>query len=55
MTRTTGKATGGFTIKGWDEQPYAEHEGAPKLTHARVTSAGQGEAEMAYELRWSLE
>jgi hypothetical protein len=36
---TTGKATGGFTIKGWDEQPYAEHEGAPKLTHARVTSA----------------
>jgi hypothetical protein len=80
MTRTTGKATGGFTIKGWDEQPCAEHEGAPKLTHARVTSAyggdlegqgtagllmlydyddatyaGQGEAEMAYELRWTLE
>ena len=80
MTRTTGKATGGFAIKGWDEQPYAEHEGAPKLTHARVSSvyggdlegqgtagllmlydydeatyAGQGEAEMAYELRWSLE
>jgi hypothetical protein len=42
---TTGKATGGFTIKGWDEQPYAEHEGAPKLTHARVTSAYGGDLE----------
>jgi hypothetical protein len=29
MTRTTGKASGTFTIKGWDEQPYAEHEGRP--------------------------
>src|SRR4029450_11149263 len=45
MTRTTGKATGGFAIKGWDEQPYAEHEGAPKLTHARVTSAYGGDLE----------
>ena len=45
MTRTTGKATGGFTVKGWDEQPYAEHEGAPKLTHARVTSAYGGDLE----------
>jgi hypothetical protein len=45
MTRTTGKATGGFTIKGWDEQPYAEHEGAPKLTQARVTSAYGGDLE----------
>ena len=80
MAQTTGKATGQFTIKGWDEQPYAEHEGAPRLTHARVTSAyggdlegegtgtgdlaglrgqggyvaKQGEAAVAYELRWSL-
>jgi hypothetical protein len=45
MTATTGKATGSFTIKGWDEQPYAEHEGAPKLTHARVTSAYGGDLE----------
>ena len=45
MTRTTGKATGGFAIKGWDEQPYAEHEGAPKLTHARVTTAYGGDLE----------
>ena len=43
MTRTTGKATGGFAIKGWDEQPYAEAEGAAKLTHARVTTTYSGE------------
>jgi hypothetical protein len=45
MTRTTGKASGTFTIKGWDEQPYAEHEAAPKLTSARVTSAYGGDLE----------
>ena len=38
MTTTTGKATGSFTIKAWDEQPWAEVEGAPKLTQARVTA-----------------
>ena len=26
---TTGKATGSFTIKSWDEQPFAELEGRP--------------------------
>ena len=45
MTATTSKATGTFTIKGWDEQPYAEAEGAPKLTHARVTISYRGELE----------
>ena len=45
MTGTTGKASGTFTIKGWDERPYAEHEGAPRLTHARVTSAYGGDLE----------
>ena len=43
MTDMTGKATGTFTISGWDEQPYAEDEGAPKLTHARVTITYSGE------------
>jgi hypothetical protein len=43
MTATTSRATGTFTIKGWDEQPYAEAEGAPKLTHARVTTTYTGE------------
>jgi hypothetical protein len=45
MTQATGKATGRFTIKGWDEQPWAELEGAPKLTQARVTSAYGGDLE----------
>ncbi|HEV3497587.1 MAG TPA: DUF3224 domain-containing protein [Actinomycetes bacterium] len=43
MTDPTSTATGTFTIRGWDEQPYAEAEGAPKLTHARVTTAYTGE------------
>jgi uncharacterized protein DUF3224 len=66
----TGKAGGGFRIKAWDEQPYAGLDGAPKLTHARVTAsyggdlaglrgdggylARHGEAEVAYDLRGSL-
>jgi len=40
---TTGKATGTFTIKSWDEQPFAEVEGAPKLTQARVTTTYGGD------------
>jgi Protein of unknown function (DUF3224) len=52
MTTTTGKATGSFTIKAWDEQPWAEVEAAPKLTHARVTTAYTGdlEGEGTYQL-----
>ena len=40
---TTGKATGSFTIKSWDEQPFAEVEGAPRLTQARVTTTYAGD------------
>jgi Protein of unknown function (DUF3224) len=40
---TTGKATGTFTIKGWDEQPFAEVEGAAKLTQAHVTTTYCGD------------
>jgi hypothetical protein len=45
MTGTTGRASGGFTIKSWDEQPYAELDEAPKLTHARVTTTYGGDLE----------
>ena len=48
MADTTSKATGTFTIKGWDEQPYAETEGAAKLTHARVTTGYTGD--LGYEI-----
>ena len=40
-----GTATGTFTIKAWDEQPWAELEEAPKLTHARVTTTYSGDLE----------
>jgi hypothetical protein len=52
MTATTSKATGTFTIKGWDEQPWAEAGDAPKLTNARVTTAYTGdlEGEGSYQL-----
>lgn len=43
MAATTGKASGGFTIKAWDEQPWAELDQAPKLTHARVTTTYGGD------------
>jgi len=45
MTETTGTATGSFKIAGWDEQPWAEAEGAPKLTQARVTATYRGNLE----------
>jgi hypothetical protein len=45
MTETTGTATGTFKIAGWDEQPWAEAEGAPKLTHASVTATYRGDLE----------
>src|SRR5947199_9477907 len=40
-----------FTIKSWDEKPYSENQGLPKLTRAAVTKtftgdiAGQGHVE----------
>lgn len=37
------KAT--FLIKSWDEKPYNEMEGAPKLTRAAVTKSYQGDIE----------
>ncbi len=42
-TTTTMHATGTFTIKSWDEQPYAELEGTPKLTHAVVVATYAGD------------
>jgi Protein of unknown function (DUF3224) len=45
MTRTSGTATGTFTIKAWDEQPWAEVDDTPKLTHARSTIAYGGDLE----------
>ena len=45
MPRTTLQATGTYGPRSWDEGPYAELEGAPKLTHARITNAYRGDLE----------
>src|SRR6266536_4832862 len=41
----TTPATGTFTVKSWDEQPYAEADGGSKLTRASVTNTFQGDVE----------
>ncbi len=37
------KASGTFSIKNWDEKPFAERDDAPKLTNARVINAYAGD------------
>ena len=39
------KATGMFEIKKWDEKPYDQSEGLPKLTRASVTQVFSGDIE----------
>ena len=39
--QTSAKAT--FALKAWDEKPYNEMNGAPKLTRASVTKSYQGD------------
>ena len=41
----TTRATGTFTITGWDESTYEELEGGAKLTKARVTQDLGGDIE----------
>lgn len=38
-------ATCRFQVTGWDEKPYSEIEGLPKLTRASVTQSYSGEIE----------
>lgn len=39
------KATGTFEIKKWDEKPYGQEPGKPKLSHASVKQAFKGDIE----------
>jgi len=39
------RATATFEIKGWDEKPYDEMEGGPKLARARVSKVFHGDLE----------
>ena len=36
-------ATGRFEVKSWDEKPYNEIDGGPKLTRASVTESWHGD------------
>ena len=38
-------ATARFSIKNWDEKPYSEGPGLPKLTHATVAKTFAGDIE----------
>jgi hypothetical protein len=42
---TTIHATGTLRTKSWKEEPFAEIEGAPKLSHDRVSHAFTGDIE----------
>ncbi len=50
----SGRATATFEIKGWDEKPYDELEGGPKLTRARVNKAFRGDIEGTSALEYLL-
>lgn len=39
------KATATFEMKGWDEKPYDEVDGGPKLTRVSVTKSYDGDIE----------
>ncbi len=40
-----GTANARFTIKSWDEKPYSEGEGQPRMTRASVKKAFTGDIE----------
>src|SRR5882724_3337368 len=50
--RKQAKAT--FEIKSWEEKPYDELEGAPKLTRASVTKAYQGDIQGEGKLEYLM-
>jgi hypothetical protein len=47
-------ATSSFELKGWDEQPYDERDGSPKLARAHVTKAFHGDIEGESTLEYLL-
>jgi len=48
------RATAIFEIKGWDEKPYDEMEGGPKLSRARVNKVFHGDVEGNSALEYLL-
>ena len=47
-------ATGTFEIKRWEETPYAEGDGGPKLSRASMVNAFRGEIEGQSALEYLL-
>jgi hypothetical protein len=47
-------ATARFAIKAWDEKPFNEGEGLPKLTRATVTKAFTGDIEGEGKLEYLM-
>src|SRR5262249_36972115 len=47
-------ATGTFDVKGWDEKPFSEIDGGPKLAHASVTKSFHGDIEGEGTLEYLL-
>lgn len=47
-------ATGTIDIKTWDEKPYNESEGLPKLTRASVTTSFHGDIEAESSLEYLM-
>jgi len=47
-------ATGMFEVKKWDEVPYNEGEGLPKMTRASVTSTYHGNIEAEGTLEYLM-
>lgn len=43
MTSNISDATGTYKFSSWDEKPYAELDGAPKLTRAVVNNVYDGD------------
>ncbi|MEV4395821.1 DUF3224 domain-containing protein [Nonomuraea sp. NPDC049607] len=41
----TTQGKGSYQITGWDEKPYEEKKGQPKLSQAHVTNAWSGDIE----------
>src|SRR5260370_3754193 len=50
----TRRATAMFAIKGWDEKPYNEAAGVPKLTRASVTKTFKGDLEGESQLEYLM-
>jgi len=48
------KANARFAIKNWDEKPYSEGQGLPKLTRASVTKTFTGDIEGESHLEYLM-